>query len=342
MGAGLKRWYALGSFIGDHLAFIAPICVAVGVLFPDVFGPVNTYAVPFLFACMTFQGSLGNTFGQVTSVFRKPWLMLCILALSHVVLPLLAFGLGQLLFGSDPELVTGIVLEYSVPVGVITFMWVGMFNGNSPLALATILVSTVIAPFSIPLTLQLLLGTVIHVDAWGMMLSMIEMVGIPAVLGMLVNQFTHGWGNDVLSPRIAPLIKLFVIVIITSNSTGMSSYVLHPTPQLLQVAAFVLIFSSMGYFAGLLAARVLRRTYPDLVTMSFATGLRNISAGAVIAGQYFPGSVAIFPIMVSTLLQQILAATFGNVLKRLRKAGGALPVPAVDGKASGSHRGAAV
>ena len=315
---GLQRWYALGTWIGNRLAFIAPVCVAVGVLFPQVFGPVNIYAVPFLFACMTFQGSLGNTFGQVAEVFRKPKLMLCILALSHAILPLAAFALGTLLFGANPDLVCGIVLEYCVPVGVITFMWVGMFDGNGPLALATILVSTVIAPFSIPLTLQLLLGTVVHVDAFGMMLSMVQMVGAPAILGMLVNQATRGWGNEVLSPLLAPLIKLFVIVIITSNATGMSAYVLNPTVQLLEVAVFVLLFSSFGYATGLLAARLLRREFPDVVTMSFAAGLRNISAGAVIAGQYFPGSVAIFPIMVSTLLQQMLAAAFGNVLKRMR------------------------
>ena len=318
-GKGLQRWYALGAWIGDHLALIAPACVAVGVLLPQVFGPVNTYAVPFLFACMTFQGSLGNTFGQVAEVFRKPKLMLCILALSHVILPLAAFVLGTMLFGSSPDLVCGIVLEYCVPVGVITFMWVGMFDGNSSLALATILVSTVIAPFSIPLTLQVLLGTVVHVDALGMMLSMIGMVGVPAILGMLVNQASHGWGNEVLSPLLAPLIKLFVIVIITSNSTGMSAYVLNPTLRLLQVAVFVLLFSSLGYAAGLAAARLLHRDFPDVVAMSFATGLRNISAGAVIAGQYFPGSAAIFPIMVSTLLQLMLAAAFGNVLKRTRR-----------------------
>lgn len=313
----MGRWQAMGRWIGDHLAFIAPVCVAVGVLFPHVFGPVNTHAVPFLFAAMTFQGSLANTFGQVASVFRKPAPMLATLLSTHVLMPLAAFLLGGLLFGGDPDLVCGIVLEYSVPVAVITFMWVGMYGGDSPLALATILVSTVIAPFSIPATLQLLLGAVVHVDAPGMMMSMVGMVGAPAVAGMLVNQFSRGWGATRLSPALAPLIKLFVIVIITSNSTGMSAYVLHPTWRLAQAAIFVLALSSLGYLVGLVMARLMRRSPAELVTMSFACGLRNISAGAVIAGEYFPGSAAIFPIMVSTLLQQVLAAAFGGVLGRL-------------------------
>ena len=311
----------MGEWIGAHLALIAPVCVVVGVLTPGVFGPVNTYAVPFLFACMTFQGSLSNTFRQLLDVFRHPALMLAIIFSAQVLLPLLAYALGSLLFGASADLVLGILLEYCVPVGVITFMWVGMYGGDSALALGTILVSTLIAPFTIPATLQLLMGAQVHVDAAGMMLSMIGMIGAPAVAGMLVNQLTRGWGSRTLSPAIAPLIKLFVIVIIISNSTGMSEYVLHPTPQLLAVAAFVLAFSTFGYAWGLALARALKLDHPKTVTLTFACGIRNISAGAVIAGEYFPGTPVILACMVGTLLQQMLAGGAGAVLTRLRRKG---------------------
>ena len=315
----MRRWSALGTWIGAHLGVLAPVCVVIGVLFPQVFGPVNTYAVPFLFACMTFQGALSNTFGQLLDVFRHPLLMIAIIISAQVVMPAAAYLLGLLFFGGSPQIVLGIVLEYCVPVGVITFMWVGMYGGNGPLALGTILVSTLIAPFTIPLTLQLLMGTVVHVDAAGMMLSMVGMIGVPSVLGMLVNQLSRGWGRDALSPAIAPLIKIFVIVIIISNSTGMSDYVLHPTAQLLAVAAFVLVFSSLGYAWGMGLARLFGRGQDDRVSLTFCCGIRNISAGAVIAGQYFPGTPVIFPCMVGTLLQQILAAGAGSALKRLGK-----------------------
>ena len=316
MSQRLARWHALGSWIGDRLAILAPICVAVGVLLPQVFGPVNTYAVPFLFACMTFQGSLGNTFSQVLDEFRHPLPMFAVLFVSAVVLPVLAWLAGGALFADQPLVVTGIVLEYCVPVAVITFMWVGMYNGNSSLALATIMVATVLAPVSIPFTLQLLMGAVVHVDAAGMMLSMVEMVGAPALAGMLVNQASRGWGARTLSPNIAPLIKLFVLVIITSNATGLAPYVLHPSLLLVQIGAFVLVFTVFTYAIGVGVARLLRRGRADTVTIGYACGLRNISAGAVIAGQYFPGTPVIVPAMVGTLLQQILAAGFGAIVRR--------------------------
>ena len=43
--------------------------------------------------------------------------------------------------------------------------------------------------------------------------------------------------------------------------------------------------------------------------------MRNISAGAVLAASYFPPEV-MFPVMIGTLFQQVLAATYGVLLKK--------------------------
>ena len=67
----MERWKQLGAFIGKHMAYFVPLCVATGVLLPGVFGPLKAI-VPFIFAIMTFQGSLSNTFRQLVEVFRHP------------------------------------------------------------------------------------------------------------------------------------------------------------------------------------------------------------------------------------------------------------------------------
>ena len=53
----MQTWKAFGKFIGSHLAFIAPICVALGVLFPSQLAFLKPWVTP-LFAFMTFQGAL--------------------------------------------------------------------------------------------------------------------------------------------------------------------------------------------------------------------------------------------------------------------------------------------
>jgi bile acid:Na+ symporter, BASS family len=47
----------------------------------------------------------------------------------------------------------------------------------------------------------------------------------------------------------------------------------------------------------------------------YNSGMRNISAGAVIAITYFPAPVAI-PVIVGMLFQQVLASLVGSVLDK--------------------------
>lgn len=312
----MGRWKHLGESIGTHMPVIVLACVALGVLFPTTFSPIEAI-VPALFAVMTFQGALGNTLKNVLEVFRHPLPLIGILGITLVFMPTLAFGLASVFFAGSTDIITGILLEYSVPIGVVSFMWVGMFAGNASLALAAILISTVIAPFSIPLTLKLFMGATIHVDVAGMIVNMIFMIALPALAGMALNDLTRGWGARTLSPAMSPGCKILLLVIITANSTEMSDAILHLTWERVGVGLFIFLFAGSGFIWGILAARLLNLPSADMVTMGFDCGLRNISSGAVIATQYFPGE-AVFPVMCGTIFQQLLASVAGRLMQRMR------------------------
>lgn len=315
----MDAWKRLGGLIGSHMAIISPACVVLGVLFPQI-GVMRPLVTP-LFAFMTFQSALSNTFGNLGRTLRHPAPMLVSLALTVAAMPCVACALALALFGSDPNLVCGIVLEYCVPVAVVSAMWTNMLGGDPALSLATILVSTVAAPFTIPLTLHALLGQTVEVDAARMMGEMVVSIALPALAGTLANDLTRGRAARELSPVIAPAAKLALVAVILTNSTGVAPYVRGLTPTLVAVAAFIGAFAACGYALGLLAARTLRLSHEQEVSMTYLVGMRNISAGAVIAGEYFPGEV-MFPVVIGTLFQQVLAAGFGSLLRRLRRARG--------------------
>lgn len=314
----MDTWTRIGRTISGHMAIVAPACVVLGVAFPQVFGLARP-AVPLLFAVMTFQGALGNTSAQLLGVLRRPGRLLAIVGVTSVAAPVLARFVGGLVFGWDPALVTGVVLEYSVPVAVLSLMWTDIYEGDGPLALATVLVSTVIAPFTIPLGLQVLVGESIQVDVPSMMGEMLLMIALPALAGTVVNDATHGWGKATLSPAIMPAARILMVVMLLANATSMADYVRNPTPVLFAVAAFILAFAILGFTTGIVLARLTRQGMATTVTMCFCCGLRNIASGAVIAATYFPGAT-VFPVMMGTLFQQILAATFGAALKRMAAA----------------------
>ena len=309
----MEAWKRFGGFIGSHMAFVSPACVVLGVLFPDQLSLLKPAATA-LFAFMTFQSSLSNTFGNLARTVRHPAPMLATLALTAVAMPVLACALGTALFGSSPDLVCGIVLEYSVPVAVVSAMWINMSGGHPALGLATILVSTMAAPLTIPLTLQALLGQVVEVDAARMMGEMAVSIALPALLGTAANDLTHGRAARELSPVIAPAAKIALVLVILANSTGVAPYVRALTPQLVGVTLFVGAFAAFGYATGLAVAHLWRLPDEQVASMTYLVGMRNISAGAVIAGEYFPGEV-MFPVVIGTLFQQVLAAGFSVLLK---------------------------
>lgn len=296
------------------MPLLTPFCLAMGVLFPQVTGLFLPF-VTVLFAFMTFQGSLGSSFGQIGQVFRRPLPLLAALFVLHVWMPLLARLAGGALFGADANLVAGIVLEFVVPTGIVSFMWVNIYRGNAPLSLSIILVDTLLAPFLVPLSLRILLGKAVALDTAGMMLQMVFMIALPAVLGMAVNQATKGACKQRLAPSLAPFSKVAMMFVVSGNSSRVAPFVRHLTPALAGVALLILCIAATGYLWGILTAKLLRQPRETLVSLTFNSGMRNISAGAVIAGAYFPPEV-MFPVMIGTLFQQILASLYGAAMAR--------------------------
>lgn len=309
----MEAWKRLGSLIAHHMVVIVPVCLVLGIALPQAFVWIRPF-VAAMFAFVTFQGSLTNNFRNLAETFRHPVPMVTAILVSQVAAPLLAWALGSLLLG-DHDLVCGLVLQYSVPIAVTSTMWVGIYDGNMALALGTLLISTLISPFTIPAMLQVLMGATVQVDAAGMIRDMILMVALPALAGTAVNDGTHGRAGRDLSPALAPAARILLVLIITVNSTSLHDFMLHLTPQLVVVMIVVLCMIVSCYVMGFAAARLLHLNRPSAVTLTFCSALKNISSGAVIAQTYFPAAT-MFPVMTSTLFNQVMASVMGKILGR--------------------------
>ena len=292
----LSQW---DRFLGSYFPWFVLACATTGVLFPDTFSWLN--------------GSI--TMGQLGRVFLRPLPVVITLVLLHVVIPLLTLGLGNLLFPDAPLFTIGLVLEYVIPTGVASLMWVGICGGNEPLCLSIVLLDTLAAPVVIPLSLKLLVGSVVEVDTWGMMGDMMIMVALPALAAMTVYQVTGGRAAVTLKPRLALFAKLALLIVITANATSCSSFLRSIDRPLVLVMATVFLLCLFGFLAGYWAAKLLGLDFPTRATMCLNTGLRNISAGSVLALQYFPAQV-VFPVAFTPLFLQFTTSIIVKVLMR--------------------------
>ena len=216
------------SFIEKWMALVTPTCLLLGVCFPDIAKCGLPYA-------------LKSRFKDVANVFRHPGSLLIIMLLVHVVIPTAACGAGHLFFGNNMELITGMVLEFAVPTAVVSLMWVTIYDGNSPLSLSLVVLDTVLAPFLIPATLKILLGSAVTIDPARMMRELIFMVALPAVVAMVLNQITDGKVMETWPGKLAPFSKLALIFVVTSNSSKVAPYIRDMNMQRVKVALAILV-----------------------------------------------------------------------------------------------------
>lgn len=305
------------QYIQKKMAFVTPICLILGVCFSDI-AKHGLPLVTWVFAFMTFAGALKSSFRDVANVFRNPKVLLVSLVVIHIFVPCIACGLGHLIFPDNANLIAGMVLEFSVPTAVSGLMWITVYDGNSPLSLSLVVIDTILAPFVIPVALQLLLGSKITMDVGEMMSDLIFMVAIPAIAAMCLNQISKGKVKEIWPSKLAPFSKLALMYVVTCNSSKIAPYVKSMNAERILVALLILVLAAGGYIVGWFVARIMKQDQETTVSLIYGIGMRNISTGAVIAAAYFPGEV-VFPVMIGTLFQQVLAATFGKVLIDRRK-----------------------
>ena len=308
----MKGLYKFNDFIERWMAFVTPSCLLFGVLFPQIAKHGVPY-VPYVFAFITFTGALKSRFRDVANVFKAPWALLVIMLLLHLVIPGVACGVGNLIFPDNANLVTGMVLEFAVPTAVVSMMWVTIYGGNRALTLALIVIDTVLAPFLIPLTLRLFVGSRVTIDMTHMIRRLIFMVAVPALAAMTLNEISRGRAQETLPKKLAPFSKMALIFVVASNSSGVAPYVRHMTVERFEVAGLILCLAAGGYLVGMGIARFMGQDRDTQISMMYGAGMRNISAGAVIATTSFPGEV-LFPVLIGTLFQQVLAALYGKIL----------------------------
>jgi predicted Na+-dependent transporter len=296
------------------MPFITPASVILGVIFSAYIKDFS-FLIPWLFAFMTFEGSLGMNFKALKGAITHPFPVFITLVFLHILMPLWAWTVGHLTFNGDTLTITGIILGTVIPTGITSFIWVAMKKGHTALTLTLILIDSILSPFVVPFSLSLLVGEKIELDVSSMMISLLFMIVLPSIAGMLLNELTKGKIKDVWKPRLSPISKVFLGMVVMLNGAVVAPYLIEIHIKLLFIILVVFFIAVTGYGAAFLLAKWLKFDRDTTIAITFIGGMRNISAGTVIAVSFFPPA-AIVPVVVGMLFQQSLASLYGGFLDR--------------------------
>ncbi|MEH7493797.1 bile acid:sodium symporter family protein [Neobacillus niacini] len=296
------------------MPLITPTSVVLGVLL-SVYITDFSYLIPWIFAFMTFAGSLNSNFKSLSDAVKHPLPILAAMVLLHILMPIWAWGVGHLTFQEDVFTITGIVLSMAIPTGITSFMWVSIYKGNLPLTLSIILIDTILSPLIVPYCLSFLIGEKIEMDFMSIMQGLVGMIVLPSILGMMLNQLLKRNVTKKLSANLAPFSKISLGFVVMLNGAVIAPYLKNINLKLVSIILVVFFIALTGYLFSFLIGKLIRSDRETVVSLTFSGGMRNISAGAVIAVTYFSPAVAV-PVVVGMLFQQVLASLTGHFLAR--------------------------
>lgn len=203
-------------------------------------------------------------------VFKKPKGVAVGIISQYTIMPIVGITIA-LSFGFPAEIAAGVVLIGSSPGGVASNVMAFIAKADLALSITLTAVSTMLSPLATPYLMQLLAGQFVPIDTFGMMISILNMIIIPIVLGLLFNHFLHGkikWLDDIM-PLVSMAGIAFIIAVITA--AGRDSLI---SIGLLLVAAAV-IHNALGYLLGYWGCRMFGMDEKSCRTIAFEVGMQN-------------------------------------------------------------------
>ncbi|MCK2213754.1 bile acid:sodium symporter [Actinomadura sp. ATCC 31491] len=284
-----------------------------------------------LLAVMLANAGLGVRVGDLRGVLRRPSgpvLGVAVNALLPVVLlPAVAVLLRPWPDAGEVEfLLVGLMLVLAMPIAGGAASWGQNAGGNVPMIVAMVVGSTLLSPVTVPLGLRLA-GRLVGPSGTGGLDDTARLDGLAGaagagafalasvVLPCLAGMAARALLGERRAARALPAVKavnLAVILLLCYvNAAGALARALsRPDPDL-----FVLAFAVPGAVCGLSfllggwLSRWPRRDAPDRISLTFATGMNNTSAAAVLASAWFAHRPeTLLPILSYSLLQKVMAS----------------------------------
>lgn len=250
-------------------------------ILPQFFIPFKGYITPLLIAIMFFMG-VTLRLEDFTRVLKQPKPIAVTVALQFFIMPLSALMISKIL-GFSTELFVGMILVGSVSGGTASNVITYLAKGDVALSITMTMTSTLLSVVVTPLLTLLYVGQSVAVPSNEMLLSILQIVVIPVILGVIINYFLQN-----IIKRYEPYLATFsmlsivyiIAIIVSINQEHIS------TIGLLSVFG-VMLHNSMGLASGYFVAKWLGYNHTICKTVAIEVGMQNSGLAVALAIKYF-------------------------------------------------------
>ncbi|MCP5006819.1 MAG: bile acid:sodium symporter family protein [Planctomycetes bacterium] len=273
----LTRFFPLWAILLSAIAFFHP----------TLFVVLKPAIIPLLSVVMFCMG-MTLKWSDFKETVRSPKIILIGVLLQYSVMPLSAFLISKS-FDLSPELIAGMVLVGSSAGGTASNVICYLARGNVALSITLTLVSSLIAVFAMPALSLLYLHQIVPVPFLKMLLSILQMVLMPVLVGTTLNTFLGARIKKIGS--VFPFISTIVIVVIIAIVIGLNQAKLKEVGFIIICA--VLLHNLSGLVIGFWLPKSLGYDNRTCRTLSIEVGMQNSGLSVALAIKHFSVMAAI-------------------------------------------------
>ena len=312
----MKTLEKISSWAGKYMAIIALLVAIIALVFPDpVKGVIKTSYVNYLLGIVMFGMGMTLKVSDFKVVFTKPKAVIIGILSQFVIMPLLAFVLVHL-FNLDPALAVGVILVGSCPGGTSSNVMTYLAKGDVALSVGMTACTTILAPIVTPALVLLLGGEAINVSYVSMLMSIVQVVLVPIILGFIINYFFEKFAQAFA--KVLPLISVIAICLIIMAVVAANAAKLMTVGWLIVVV--VMLHNLCGYALGYGVGKLLGLTREQMRTLSIEVGMQNSGLATSLATMHFATMpLAAVPGTVFSVWHNISGAIYANILARTAK-----------------------
>lgn len=313
----LVKWL---TGLSKHLVVLIPVAMIAGLVAGVVFDMSGTKSLILPMTMLMVYPMLVNFKPAQALNLKDSKAVGLAMALDFIALPLIAWGLAKLFFADEPGLYVGMVLAGLFPTSGMTISWTGFAKGNVAAAVKMTVIGLIAASLLAPAYLWAFAGTVVPVDVWGVVQTVILVVGVPMVAGVLTRVgLTKRYGQQRYASRIAPVfpgLSTLGVLGIVFVAIGLKAQMIVANPQMLLVVAVpLLIFYGLNYLLSTVLGRMMLNR-GDAIAVVYGTVMRNLSIALGIAVAQF-GPEAALVLALAYIVQVQSAAWYVKATDRV-------------------------
>lgn len=272
------------QFVQKTFALWVILFSAIALMLPELFVWLRAY-IPWMLGLIMLGMGMTMTVGDFKSVLQSPKAVAIGVVAQFMVMPGLAFLLCQL-FQLPAEIAIGVILVGCCPGGTASNVITYMAKGNTALSVACTSVSTLLAPVLTPTIFYLLASQWIEINAWSMLVSILQVVLFPIILGLIIRAILKAKVEAYI--QVMPLISVIAIVaIVAAIIAGSKTQILESGLMILGIVA---LHNGLGYLLGYWASRIFKLAEIDCRAVSIEVGMQNSGLGVALAATHFAAS----------------------------------------------------